>query len=263
VPLGSELLTVLTPLVGREREVALVDQRLRSTRLVTITGLGGSGKTRLALEVVAAQARTGRWIRFVDLSGAIERSAAAAQIAIGLEVRETAELDTEQAITTALASRDGDRILVLDNVEQLRGAVGLIGHLLGACEWLRILATSRIPLGIPGETEVALSALELPADGTPEAVEASAAGSLFLARARSIGRLETLTADDAQNIAGLCRRLDGLPLALELAAARMRILSPGAILRRLQTHDAVLGIEVPDRHRSLEEVVDWSVGLLT
>jgi predicted ATPase/DNA-binding CsgD family transcriptional regulator len=260
---GSELLTVLTPLVGREREISLVGRRLDSARLVTITGLGGAGKTRLALEVVAAWERSGRWVRFVDLSGATARPAAAAQIALALEVRETAELDTEQAIGAALAGGTIERLLVLDNLEQLSDATGLVVRLLTAASNLRVLITSRVPMGIPGETEVALSALELPADETPDAVEASAAGALFLARARAIGRLEALSPDEARDVAGLCRRLDGLPLALELAAARMRILSAGAILRRLQTHEAVLGTELPERHRSLEAVLDWSVGLLT
>jgi predicted ATPase/DNA-binding CsgD family transcriptional regulator len=260
---GPELLTVLTPLVGREREIAIVGRRLESARMVTISGLGGSGKTRLALEVVAAWEQAGRWVRFVDLSGAAMRPAAAAQIAIALEVRETAELDTEQAIAAALTKGAGERLVVLDNLEQLADATGLIVGLLTAASDLRVLVTSRVSLGIPGETEVAVSALELPVDETPDAVEASAAGALFLARARGIGHLETLSADDARDVARLCRRLDGLPLALELAAARMRILSAGAVLRRLEAHEAVLGTELPERHRSLEAVLDWSVGLLT
>ena len=152
--------------------------------------------------------------------------------------------------------------VAVDNLEQLPGAGAVIAQILRVAPTLRILATSRVPLGIPGEIEISVPPLTVPDGDDPETVEHSSAGALFLARARSIGRLHRLGNRDAADIAGLCRRLDGLPLAIELAAGRTRILSPGEILARIGR----LGLGAIDpglgERRSMLAVLDWTIGFL-
>jgi predicted ATPase/DNA-binding CsgD family transcriptional regulator len=256
--------TALTPLVGRDRELRAIELRLANgARLVTLLGPGGSGKTRLAREVFDRRRLPGTEAYFVDLVGIADPALVPAEIAAELRVTETPDLDAAGAVVAAL--RETSAVLVLDNLEELTGARDFVAGLLRAAPVLQVITTSRIPLGIPGEVEFPVPPLELPQGDGPAEVEASPAGALFLERARAVGRLDEVDDATARAVAELCRRLDGLPLALELAAARTRILPPAAILRHLTEHTSGLlaktgGDDI--RHESLDAVVAWSLDLL-
>jgi Predicted ATPase len=261
---ASHVGTALTPLVGRERELRAIESRLANgARLVTLTGPGGSGKTRLAREVFGRHRIQGASAYFVDLVGIGDPGLVPAEIATELGVTETADRDAAGAVVAAL--RDAAAVVVLDNLEELLGARDFLADLLRAAPELQLIATSRIPLGIRGEVEFQVPPLDLPHGDGPAEVEASPAGTLFLERARAVGRLDEVDAPTAKAIAELCRRLDGLPLALELAAARTRILPPAAILRHLVEHTSGLLAKVGEedvRHESLDAVLSWSLDLL-
>ena len=248
----------IDPLIGRDRDVDAVVGLSARHRIVTLTGPGGSGKTRLAR---AALGQTADGI-FVDLVAATNTDQTIQLIGDAMEITESRELPLRVAIERWLDQRPF--LLVLDNLEQIADASSLIGGLLDAATGLRVMATSRVPLGRAGEVEYVVRPLGLPVDDTVAGVEASPAGALFLARARAVGRLHDLDAPTARDVARLCRRLDGLPLAIELAASRTRILSPSAILARLDAHDPNLLSRASgdDRHRSLTDVLDWSIQLL-
>jgi predicted ATPase/DNA-binding CsgD family transcriptional regulator len=248
------------PLIGRERLVADISAAIRDNRLVTLTGLGGVGKTRLAQAVVDAS-RLDREAVLVDCTTITEAGALPVTLAGSLGLSDQGDI---WAILTSWAGA-APRLLALDNVEQVRSAAEVLGQLLATADSLNILATSRVRTGAALELEVAVPPLALPEADSVEDVEASAAGSLFLARARAVGRLHTPLAPlVAADVARICRLLDGLPLALEMAAGRTRILSPSAILTHLVEHDvAVLRrSEGEPRHHSLESVLDWTLGLL-
>ena len=251
----------LDPLIGRDHELDAIRTRVAQHRLVTLTGPGGAGKTRLAREILGREPPDRA--AFVEVSPVTEGSQLASWLAVALGLVETADQDAVSAIVAWAAERE--RLLGLDNVEQVRDARLPVSAILDRAPSLRILATSRVPLGVTGEVEVGVAPLQLPTADTPDAVEASPAGGLFLARCRAIGRLEAMDPPTATLVARLVRRLDGLPLALELAAARTRVLSPGEILRRLEAHDvSLLARSSGDlRHRSLAEVLDWSISLLS
>jgi predicted ATPase/DNA-binding CsgD family transcriptional regulator len=248
----------LRPLIGREIELATIRDRLSDARLVTLTGPGGIGKTRLALEVAADDGSV-----VVDLAAVSDPSLVALEVAAAIG----AEADPGQSPETwiALATAEQGRLLVLDNLEQIEDGSAAVGRILLAASNVRILATSRVPLGLPGEVQVAIPPLAVPASDRPEDVLASPAGSLFLRLAHDVGRTDTLDAETIAAIGRLCRRLDGLPLALELASARLGILSPAAILRRLDAGftDVLSRSRGSERHRSLDAVLDWSIGLLS
>jgi predicted ATPase/DNA-binding CsgD family transcriptional regulator len=254
----------LTPLVGRERELRALEKRLAAgARLVTLLGPGGSGKTRLAREAFDRCLTRGAAAYFVDLVGIADPALVPAEIAAELRITETPDLDAAGAVVAAL--RETSAVLVLDNLEELTGARDFVAGLLRAAPSLQVITTSRIPLGIPGEVEFPVPPLELPQGDGPAEVEASPAGALFLERARAVGRLDEVDDATARAVAQLCRRLDGLPLALELAAARTRILPPAAILRHLAEHTSGLlaktgGYDI--RHESLDAVLTWSLDLL-
>ncbi len=254
----------LTPLIGREQELRALEATLASgSRLITLLGPGGSGKTRLARELFVRLRALGRDAQFVDLVGLSDASLLPAAVAAELGLRETTERDYEAVVTAALAGSTA--ALVLDNLEELTGAGNFLAHVLNAAPSMQIVATSRVPLRIAGEFQFYVQPLELPATDDPADIEASGAGALFLRRARETGQLDTIETESAAAIAELCRRVDGLPLALELAAARTRILSPMAILRRLEDHTPGLltrGGQPAARHGSLDAVLTWSIELL-
>jgi predicted ATPase/DNA-binding CsgD family transcriptional regulator len=260
----SSLGATLTPLIGRDRELRALESRLASgARLITLTGPGGSGKTTLAREVFGRLQRQGSAAYFVDLVGIGDPGLVPAEIAAELGVTETADLDAAAAVTARL--RETAVVLVLDNLEELTGARTFLAGLLQATPGLQLMATSRIPLVVAGEVEFQVPPLDLPQGDEPAAVEGSPAGALFLERARAVGRLSEVDAPTAKAIARLCRRLDGLPLALELAAARTRILPPATILRHLADHTPGLLTKAGDadiRHKSLDAVLSWSLDLL-
>ena len=253
--------SALDPLVGRTRLLAELDAAISTHRLVTLTGTGGSGKTRLAMALLD-QRPDGELAWFVDLSAIGEVDRVASVVAATLQLPESAQRDADAAVVAFLTDRE--TLLVLDNLEHLPDVGRLVDRWLDRARGLRIVGTSRVPLRISGEIELHVPPLDLPADSTPLAVEQSAAGQLFLRRARSIGRLADLDAEAAADVVTLLRRLDGLPLALELAAARTRILAPRAILARLDDPATLTARRIRDDGVvSLEAVLAWSVELLS
>ncbi|HET6969380.1 MAG TPA: tetratricopeptide repeat protein [Ornithinibacter sp.] len=248
-----------TGLVGREAELWTLSTLLtrEGPRLVTLTGPGGSGKTRLSLAVaheVAAAHVDG--VHFVGLDTATQDDVAWTAIAEALG--RTGE--TEDGLLEHL--QDRAVLLVLDNLEQLGGSgASVVGRLLRGTRRLRVLATSRGPLRVPGEQEYPVPPLGLPDRGAAPTVEAAArAGSvrLFVQQAQLVDPSFMLTEDNVADVVTLCARLDGLPLAVELAAARVRLLPPRALLAHL---DEALGLPLaghPERQQTLRATVDWS-----
>ncbi len=262
----TNLTAPLTSFVGREREVAAVRQLLARTRLVTLTGAGGSGKTRLA-KAVAGDLIDGCadevWL--VDLA---PLPAGASPARAALDAFGLAGAAGEDALATLSARLAGRHaVLLLDNCEHLvHSCARFADEALRRCPGLRILATSRERLGIAAETAWPVPPLTLPEAGTsPAAVASSEAGRLFLERARAVDPAFESEAESAPALAEICRRLDGMPLAIELAAARVRVLSVQQIAARLDDRFRLLNggdRSAPDRQRTLEATVDWSYDLL-
>ncbi len=244
----------LTSLIGRSRELDGVSETLRRTRLVTLTGAGGVGKTRLATEVARRQIghrADGVWL--VDLTAGPADPDPAAEVARTLEVGGRSESAPTESLRRYLADRD--LLLVIDNCEHVVDACAqLAASLLASCAGLRILATSRESLGVSGETVWRLDSLE-----------AEDARRLFTERARQRRPQFIPEAGTAAAIAALCERLDRLPLAIELAAARIGVMSPAEILSDLEARLATLGGGprlAPARHRTVRATVEWSYELL-
>ena len=252
-----------TPLIGREAEVAELGALVQSGthRLVTITGPGGVGKTRLATEVLLREASAfpGGAV-FVDLAAVREPGLVLPRVTAALGLPELVA-DPVRALVSHL---QGLRVIVvLDNLEQLTGAAPVLADLVARCPDLVVLATSRAPLRVRAERELVLSPLATPSQDDVETVAASPAVALLLDRAAAAGSPLDVTDRDAPALAAICRRLDGIPLALELAAPGMRLLSPSTLLSRLEETGAGAGLrDLPERHRSMAAVLDWSMDLL-
>jgi predicted ATPase/DNA-binding CsgD family transcriptional regulator len=264
----------LTACIGREGEIAAVRCLLATIRLLTLTGAPGVGKTRLALEVAAGLGdafRDGVWL--VELAPLADPALVPQAVATVLGVREQPGRTVPDALADALRAQR--MLLVLDNCEHLVDAcANLANVLLRACPNLVILATSREPLGIAGETAWRVPSLALPGVGDRDTVRhgdapalgAFAAVQLFVERARAARPDFTLTALHAPAVARICRRLDGIPLALELAAARVMALSVAQIADRLDDRFSLLtggNRTALPRQRTLRATVDWSYGLLS
>lgn len=262
----------LTGLVGRRDDVQAVRKRLTASRLVTITGPAGAGKTRLA-GVVAQdmldEQHDGAW--FVDLTAAPTPELVAAQLASELGLREGAEHGPGGPLEIArMYLQERELLIVLDNCEHVTGEVARVtGLLLGTCPNVRVLATSRIALGVVGETCYLLAPLEVPAsDASLDEVVASPAVQLFLERADDVSPAAIDVDQQLGAIAALCRFLEGVPLAIELAAISTRTLSPTEILHRLDSRLALVAdADVQGlprhRHRALRTTIDWSHALLS
>jgi predicted ATPase len=258
-----------TPLVGRDDDAATVSGLVRAegVRLVTLTGPGGVGKSRLAVEVaqrVGPGFRDG--VRFVALGSVRAAGLVTAAIAAALGLSTSGG-----ALITDLKSylRARRLVLVLDNFEQVMGAAPLVAELLGAAPGVVALVTSRMVLRLSGEHEFPVPPLPVPpigAGGDAAEVQRSASVRLFVQRARAASAGFELTSGNAGAVAEICRRLDGLPLAIELAAARVRLLPPQALLARLDDKMGLLtggARDLPERQQTLRNTLDWSFDLLS
>src|SRR5829696_3962859 len=227
----ARLPTPLTSFVGRERELAMARQRLAAPRLLTLTGAGGSGKARLALEIARRESDTFNGdLVWAELAPVVAGSLVAGTVLAALGLSEQPGRSATDTLIGAL--RDRRTLLVLDNCEHVIDASAVLANaLLRACPQLRILATSREALGVGGETAWLVPPLSLPV--TPEDLDASEAVALFVERAHAVLPTFALGPANAELVSRICRRLDGLPLALELAAARLRALSLERIVDRL------------------------------
>jgi len=258
----------LTPLVGRQRELQDVVDSLSGSRLVTLTGPGGIGKTRLALAAAGVvSARYPGGVCWVDLAPLDDPGIVAEVIARQLGVPDSPGQDAAAAIADHIS--DWSMLIVVDNCEHLAYAVAdLAGQLLGACPALSILATSREVLGVDGERSWPVPPLSLPDAGAPAAAVALAesdAVRFFEHRAQLVLPSFRLADDNAAAVVQVCRRLDGLPLAIELAAAQMRVLTVGQLAERLDDMFTVLvggARTAPRRHQALRATLDWSHDLL-
>ncbi|MBO0777118.1 MAG: AfsR/SARP family transcriptional regulator, partial [Actinobacteria bacterium] len=263
--IGSPLPAPRTRLVGRAEERTQVAAAFGTSRLVTLTGPGGAGKTRLAL-AAAADIGAPAGVAWVELAEVDEPGLVADTVRAVLGVSGVSGTGAARAIIERV--RDARVILALDNCEHVvTAAAGLVDQLLDGCPQLRVLATSREPLAVDGEVVWPVAPLDLPpADAaTAAAVQASTAGQLFELRAQAALPAFRITDENAAQLARLCRGLDGLPLAIELAAARVRALSVAQIAAGLDGTVALLSggsRSTPARHQSLRATLDWSHDLL-
>jgi predicted ATPase len=265
--LPSNLPDPVAPLIGRAADLASLIQLAREHRVVTITGPGGVGKTRTLIELgrlLAPEFLDG--VAFIGLADVTEPADLLPALADALDVKEA----EGRTLSDGVVSLIGDKkaLLLLDNLEQVVPAASEVAKLAESCPELRIVATSRTPLRIAAERVYPLAPLALPPSSDPDSTESPMAYSaiaLFVERARTTKGSFELTPENAGAVAAVCRRLDGLPLALELAAARLRLLSPEALLERLDHALQVLtsgSRDIPERQRTLRATIDWSHSLL-
>jgi len=270
-PRPNNLPVQRTAFIGREHEAASLRQLLSrvDVRLVTLTGPGGIGKTRLALQVasgIAGQFPGG--VCFVPLSAVGDPGLIVSTIAQAVGVRETGNHSPQESLEEYLGGLDQSTLLVLDNFEHLVSAAPFVAQLLTAGPNLKIVVTSQAPLHVYGEHEFPVPPLLLPDPKSIPPLEVLSrlpAVALFVERAQAVKHEFALTKENASPVAAICARLDGLPLAIELAAARIKLLSPSAMLARLESRLHLLtggARDLPARQQTLRSTVDWSYGLL-
>jgi len=270
-PRPNNLPVQRTAFIGREHEAAALRQLLSrvDVRLVTLTGPGGIGKTRLALQVAAEIANEfPGGVCFVPLSAVGERGLIASTIAQAVGMRETGNQSPQESLKEFVGGLDQPMLLLLDNFEHLVSAAPVVAQLLTTGPKLKVVVTSQAPLHVYGEHEFPVPPLALPdCKSIPplEVLSRLPAVALFVERARAVKHEFALTKENAPAVAAICARLDGLPLAIELAAARIKLLSPSAMLARLESRLNLLtggARDLPTRQQTLRSTVDWSYGLL-
>jgi predicted ATPase len=258
-----------TPLIGREKEVSEVCERLSrlEVRLLTLTGAGGTGKTRLGLQAAAELTQEFEdGVYFVSLAAIRDPQLVVPAMAGTLGVKEVGGQPLLENLEYYLGEKR--MLLMLDNFEQILEVASMVAELLSVAPNLKVLATSRIPLRLYGEYEYSVPPLALPDPGRPPSVERLThyeAVRLFIERAQAAKADFSVTNDNAPAVAEICYRLDGLPLAIELAAARIKLLTPQAMLGRLGNRLKLLtggARDLPERQRTLRSTIEWSYGLL-
>ncbi|HEX3819695.1 MAG TPA: protein kinase [Candidatus Sulfotelmatobacter sp.] len=270
-PRPNNLPVQRTAFIGRELEAIALRRLLgrEDVQLVTLTGPGGIGKTRLALQVAAdAAGEFPGGVCFVPLAAVSDRALIASSIAQALGVRETGNQSPQESLKEYVNGLGQPMLLVLDNFEHLVSAAPVITQLLNTGPKLKVAVTSQAPLHVYGEHEFPVPPLALPNLKSIPPVEMLSrlpAIALFVERAQAVKREFALTRENAPAVAAICARLDGLPLAIELAAARIKLLSPSAMLTRLESRLNLLtggARDLPSRQQTLRSTVDWSYGLL-
>lgn len=263
----GRLPTPQTPLIGRAEDIEAAKRLVEEARLVTLTGPGGSGKTRLGIAVAEALSEQyAEGVVFVALQDAGDREAVASAMSSALGLAEHPDRDTESGIADHLAGREA--LLVLDNFEQVISEATLVSELLAAAPGVDVLVTSRSPLRLTSEREFVVQPLEAPdssADTDLADLLSNDAIVLFIERSRAVRPDIELDPEEVRAIAEISRRLDGLPLAVELAAARTRELSAAALLDRLERSLPLLDRgprDAPDRQQTMRGTLDWSNELL-
>ncbi len=265
--LPSNLPAPATTLVGRAADLAALVELTREHRVVTITGPGGVGKTRIVVELgrlLAPEFLDG--VAFIALAEVTDPAQFVPALADALDVKEAEGRTLGEGVAALIG--DKKALLLLDNLEQVVAAASDVAGMIETCPALRIVTTSRTPLRIAAEREYALNPLEFPSPSDPASIESLGsypAIALFVERAKMTRGSFELTPENSGAVAAICRRLDGLPLALELAAARLRLLAPEALLERLDYALQVLtsgARDVPERQQTLRATIDWSHSLL-
>ena len=264
----NNLPTQPTPFIGRATQIVVIKELLQraDVHLVTLLGPGGTGKTRLSLQVAQEMlTQFHHGVFFVPLADDTNANELISRVAQQLAVREGGRSLLE-SVKDYL--RDKNILLVLDNFEQLVSAALIVADLLANASQLKILVSSRVALNLHGEREFPVPPLELPQtenEGSVEHLVGNESVILFVERAQAVQSSFTLTHNNASAVADICRRLDGLPLALELAAARVKLLPPQAILARLDDRLKLLtggARDLPARHQTLRNTLEWSYSLL-
>ena len=260
----NNLPTQVTTFIGREKEIAEGVKLFGQARVLTLTGPGGTGKTRLSLQIAAQVADSfPGGVTFVPLAPITDAEVVAPAVVEALHL-ETAQSSPRDRLLAHFRERHA--LLVMDNFEQVLGAATLVADLIRACPGLKVIASSRGPLRISGEQEMPVPPLALPDPGaSAERVSQYEAVRLFIDRAVAVKPGFSVTNENAPAVAEICARLDGLPLAIELAAARVRLLTPEAILTRLTSRLGLLqssARDLPDRQKTLRGAIAWSHDLL-
>lgn len=256
-----------TPLLGRQKEVEDLIGLLKENKVVTIIGTGGIGKTRLAIEIcdrLSSDFKDG--IAFISMATIIDATTLIPTLAAALDIKEAEERELIKGVAAIIS--DKRALIVLDNLEHITSAAQEVSELASMCPNLNILSTSRSPLKIKAEQEYPLRPLSLPEQDESESVYnlmTYASVALFTNRAKKVNIDFELTTENASDVVKICRRMDGIPLALELAAARIHILPPKILLERLERALDILtsgAKDLPERHQTLRATIDWSYTLL-